>query len=84
ADPIRASGVNRANRPDTRLLLKRYTRSFTTCYAGAIHTGHSLRSRIRDIHDPQHADIFARHGTRINAKYIESLRETPLFAGVRY
>ena len=42
AEPIRASGRNRANRPDTRLLLTSVRIiSNMSCYAGAIHTGHS-------------------------------------------
>ena len=46
AEPIRASGQNRANRPDTRLLLTNaQIRSKRTCYAGAIHTRHSLQAQ---------------------------------------
>src|SRR6056297_2221626 len=43
AETIRASGrVCRANRPDTRLLLtSAKLGSKMSCYAGAIHTGHS-------------------------------------------
>ncbi len=44
--------MNRANRPDTRPLLKRYTKSFATCYAGAIHTSHFQRLRGRQHCEP--------------------------------
>lgn len=49
AEPISASGQNRANRPNTRLLLTNaQIRSKMSCYAGAIHTRYSVKA----LHKP--------------------------------
>ena len=55
AETIRASGrVRRANRPDTRLLLtSAKTISEKSCYAGAIHTGHSSVPQREALSSPE-------------------------------
>ena len=58
AETIRASGrVCRAKRPDTRLLLtSAKSISEMSCYAGAIHTGHSCITQHFHMTDDCRAD----------------------------